>query len=104
MRARHLIIEARKRARLTQAELASRLESHQSVVARWETGRTEPDFATVVRAVRAAGFEPSISLHPADDHDLALVRRELTLLPHQRLSGMVDAVNAIDRMTRVAVG
>jgi transcriptional regulator with XRE-family HTH domain len=104
VKARHVIIEARKRARLTQAELAGRLGSHQSVVARWESGRTEPDFVTVVRAVRAAGFEPSIALHPVDDHDLALVRRELTLLPHQRLSGMVEAVNAIDRMTRVAVG
>jgi transcriptional regulator with XRE-family HTH domain len=104
VKARHVIIEARKRARLTQAELAGRLGSHQSVVARWESGRTEPDFVTVVRAVRAAGFEPSIALHPVDDHDLALVRRELALLPHQRLSGMVEAVNAIDRMTRVAVG
>jgi transcriptional regulator with XRE-family HTH domain len=104
VKARHLITEARKRARLTQAELAHRLESHQSVVARWETGRTEPDFASVVRALRAAGFEPSIALHPVDDHDLALIRRELSLLPHQRLSGMVDAVTAIAQMTRVAVG
>jgi transcriptional regulator with XRE-family HTH domain len=104
VKARHLISEARKRSRLTQAELAHRLESHQSVVARWETGRTEPDFATVMRALRAAGFEPSIALHPVDDHDLALIRRELNLLPHQRLSGMVEAVNAFDRMTGVAVG
>jgi hypothetical protein len=54
--------------------------------------------------LRAAGFEPSIALHPVDDHDLALIRRELSLLPHQRLSGMVDAVTAIAQMTRVAVG
>ncbi len=89
---------------MTQAELARRLDSHQSVIARWETGRTEPDFAAVIRAVRAAGFEPSIALHPIDDHDLTLIRRELTLLPHQRLSGMVEAVNAINDMADAAHG
>jgi len=99
-----LIGEARKRAGLTQAELAHRLGSHQSVVARWETGRTNPDFATVQRVIRAAGFELGVSLHPLDDHDLALVRRELKLLPHERLSGMVEAVNQIEAMSRTAHG
>jgi len=99
-----LIGEARKRAGLTQAELAHRLGSHQSVVARWETGRTNPDLATVQRAIRAAGFELGVSIHPLDDHDLALVRRELNLLPHERLSGMVEAVNQIETMSRIAHG
>jgi transcriptional regulator with XRE-family HTH domain len=93
-----LIREARKRAGLTQSELAERLGSHQSVVARWETERARPDFATVRRAVRAAGFDLAVSLTPADEHDLALIRRELTLLPYQRLSEMVKAVNALDAM------
>ena len=104
MTAGSLIAEARKRGGLTQAELADRLGSHQSVVARWETGRTSPDFATVQRVVRAAGFELGISIHPVDDHDLTLIRRELNLLPHQRLSGMVEAVNRIDMMSRMARG
>jgi transcriptional regulator with XRE-family HTH domain len=104
MSAGSLITEARKRAGLTQAELAHRLGSHQSVVARWETGRTNPDFATVQRVVRAAGFELGISIQPAENHDLTLIRRELNLLPHQRLSGMVDAVNKINRMGRIARG
>jgi len=104
MTAGSLIAEARKRGRLTQAELADRLGSHQSVVARWETGRTNPDFATVQRVLRASGFELGISIHPVDDHDLTLIRRELSLLPHQRLSGMVEAVNRIDMMGRTARG
>jgi transcriptional regulator with XRE-family HTH domain len=102
MTAGSLIVEARKRAGLTQAALAQRLGSHQSVVARWEAGRTDPDFVTVLRVIRAAGFELGISLHPVDDHDLALIRREVALLPHQRLSGMVEAVNKIETMSRVA--
>ena len=104
MTAGSLIAEARKRGGLTQAELADRLGSHQSVLARWETGRTSPDFATVQRVVRAAGFELGISIHPVDDHDLTLIRRELNLLPHQRLSAMVEAVNRIDMMSRIARG
>lgn len=100
----HLIAEARKRAGLTQAELARRLGTHQSVVARWETGRSRPDFDTVVRAVRAAGFDLDVSLVAADDHDLSLIRRELTLLPHQRLSAMVAAVRALDAMAAAAHG
>ena len=104
MTAGSLIAEARKRAGLTQADLAHRLGSHQSVVARWEAGRTNPDFVTVQRVVRAAGFDLGISIHPVDDHDLTLIRRELSLLPHQRLSGMVEAVNKIGRMSRIARG
>jgi transcriptional regulator with XRE-family HTH domain len=99
-----LIAEARKRAGLTQTELADRMGSHQSVVARWETGRTHPDFDTVVSVVRTAGFELGIALHHGDQHDLALIRRELTLLPHQRLSGMVDAVNKLNAMQATAGG
>jgi transcriptional regulator with XRE-family HTH domain len=104
MTAASLIAEARKRGGFTQAELADRLGSHQSVVARWETGRTNPDFATVQRVVRAAGFDLGISIQPVDDHDLALIRRELNLSPHERLSAMVKAVNRIDMMSRLAHG
>jgi transcriptional regulator with XRE-family HTH domain len=93
-----LIAEARKRAGLTQAALAARLGSHQSVVARWETGRTSPDFATVVRAVRAAGFDLGVSLAPADDHDLTLIRRELARTPAARLAGLVVAVRRLGAM------
>jgi transcriptional regulator with XRE-family HTH domain len=97
-----LIAEARKRAGLTQAELARRLGTHQPVVARWETGRTHPDFLTVQRAVRAAGFELSVGLTPLDDHDLTLIRRELALAPHERLSDLVSAVHGLAGMEAAA--
>lgn len=97
-----MIAEARKRAGLTQVRLAERMGTHQSVVARWETGRTTPTFETVVRAVRAAGFDVELSLSLLDDHDLALIRRELALLPHERLSGMVEAVRALNDMSGAA--
>jgi transcriptional regulator with XRE-family HTH domain len=99
-----LIAEARKRAGLTQSELAERMGTHQSVIARWETGGASPSCENTTRAVRASGFELGISITPADDHDLALIRRELALLPHERLSTMVEAMSAIARMARVSVG
>lgn len=102
MLARQVIKQARRRSGLTQAELARRLGSHQSVVARWETGRTRPDFETVVRAVRACGLELEVALSPADDHDLALIRRELKVLPHERLARMVEAVSALGKMVAAA--
>lgn len=99
-----LVTEARKRAGLTQAELAARMGTHQSVVARWETGRSLPSFENVRRAVRASGLDLVVGLSVLDDHDLALIRRELRLLPSQRLSNMVDAVRKLDRMHHSARG
>lgn len=93
-----LIAEARKRAGLTQDRLAQRLGTHQSVVARWETGRTRPDFDTVQRAVRAAGFDLGVSLAAVDDHDLVLIRRELAREPHERLAHLVSTVRVLSSM------
>lgn len=62
-----LILEARKRARLSQRELAERAGTTQSSVARWEAGRVEPAFATVVRLLRLCGFVLDVHLELFDD-------------------------------------
>jgi transcriptional regulator with XRE-family HTH domain len=80
--------------------LARRLGTHQPVVARWERGKTEPDFRTVVRVVRACGLDLNVSLSALDDHDLTLIRRELKVLPHKRLSRMVETVSALSEMEK----
>lgn len=100
MMGNELIREARRRAGLTQAQLASALDTHQSVVARWETGRTHPDFETVVRAVRAAGFELGVSLLERQEDDRARIRRELKLQPHERMASVATAVRAIEGMVQ----
>jgi predicted transcriptional regulator len=97
-----LIRESRRRASISQSELARRLESHQSVVARWETGATNPDYDTVVKAVRATGHELVVSISRSDDHDLTLIRRELRLDPHERMTRLVGTVNALMPLTRIA--
>ena len=59
------LIEARTRARLTQAELAERMKTTQSVVARLESGRTRPSARTLERVARATGTRLRISFDPA---------------------------------------
>ena len=77
MDAGQLIVEARKRAGLTQTELASRMGTHQSVVARWETGKTQPTLETVVRAVEAAGLELTVAISGSDpDPELSVSSRK----------------------------
>jgi len=60
-----IILEARTTASISQTELASRLDTHQSVVARWETGKTQPSFETVMRALAATGMELDLSVGAA---------------------------------------
>jgi transcriptional regulator with XRE-family HTH domain len=74
-----LIRIARRRAGITQAELAARFHTTQSTVARWESGGQEPAFSVVLGACRAAGFEAMVGLGTADDHDRVLAARQLTL-------------------------
>lgn len=62
MKGGELIREARLRAGLTQAEVARRLGTGQSVIARWESGRRSPTFETVVRAIGACGFDLGVSI------------------------------------------
>ena len=58
------LIEARTRARLTQAELAARMRTTQSVVARFESGRSHPSTKTLERVAKATGNRLRISFEP----------------------------------------
>ncbi|MEX2289971.1 MAG: helix-turn-helix transcriptional regulator [Mycobacteriales bacterium] len=83
-----LIVEARRRAGLTQRELAERAGTTQSSVARWESGRSEPSFANVVRLLRLCGFVLDVHLESYDDglrDDWSQAQRRLRLTPEERL-------------------
>ena len=56
------LIAARVRAGLTQAELAGRMGTTQSVVARLESGARLPSVKTLLRFARATGARPVIKL------------------------------------------
>jgi transcriptional regulator with XRE-family HTH domain len=76
-----LVREARRRAGLTQAELARRVGTTQSAIARIERGRTEPDMARVVELIRACGLElvPAIRPQEVDDYSVALGNLRLSV-------------------------
>lgn len=97
MRGGVLIKEARLRAGLTQTELAKRIGTTQSVIARWETGAAEPAFRTVVDVIRGCGLELRVGLVDSDDHDLLNIRQNLTLTPPARvdqLEAMLELLGA----------
>ncbi len=51
-----IIEEARKKANITQEELATRIGTNKSYISRVETGRTEPKVSTFYRIVAALGL------------------------------------------------
>lgn len=93
-----LIREARKRAGLTQRELAEFLGTTQPVIARWEAGRASPSFERVVDAVRACGFDVAIRIVSKDDEHALWVQKNLQLTPLERLTQLQTGKSAIDSL------
>jgi ribosome-binding protein aMBF1 (putative translation factor) len=59
------MIKVRKRAGLTQEELAKVMDTSQSAIARMESGRTIPSGSTLKRFARATGMRLRITFEPA---------------------------------------
>jgi ribosome-binding protein aMBF1 (putative translation factor) len=59
------LIRARTRAKLSQAEVASRMGTTESAVSRLESGRVKPSTRTLERYAQATGHRLRISLEPA---------------------------------------
>jgi ribosome-binding protein aMBF1 (putative translation factor) len=62
------VIDARVTAGLTQEQLAQRMDTTQSVIARLESGRTRPSTQTLERLAVATGTRLKISFEPAGAH------------------------------------
>ena len=60
------LVRARTAAKLTQAELARRLGTTQSAIARLEGGGVSPSFATLRRYAEATGTRLTVGLVQAD--------------------------------------
>jgi transcriptional regulator with XRE-family HTH domain len=87
MTAPELIRAARTRAGITQGELARRLGTTQSAVARLEAAGSSPRLVTLERAVGACGSRVELSLAPAPSSiDETLVAEMLRLSPAERLA------------------
>ena len=62
------VINARVTAGLTQEQLAQRMDTTQSVIARLESGHTRPSTQTLERLAKATGTRLHISFEPAGAH------------------------------------
>jgi transcriptional regulator with XRE-family HTH domain len=58
------VAKARRRAGLSQAELARRMKTTQSTIARLESGRGRPSTRTLTRFAKATGHRLKISFEP----------------------------------------
>ncbi len=92
MRGGTLVREARRRAGLTQVDLAERTGTTQPAIARLEVGASEPSFRRVSEAVRACGLELVPVLREADESDWSVAAGNLRLTPQQRVENHRRAV------------
>jgi transcriptional regulator with XRE-family HTH domain len=90
-----LIREARRRAGLTQAELAARVGTTQSAIARLERGRTEPTFERVQEILRACGYELTVKISEIDDSNWSVASTNLQLDPDARVRQNQNALRFI---------
>jgi transcriptional regulator with XRE-family HTH domain len=81
-----LLLEARRRAGLSQAELARLAGKPTSVVGRWERGEVVPGLETLRAMIRASGFDLAFSLRELDDSQDAAIEASLDLTPAERLA------------------
>lgn len=98
-----LIREARLRAGLSQAELAARVRSPQSTIARWERGTRVPSLETTRRVIRACGLDLGLGLARYDDSYDALIDAQLSLRPRERLVRLTEGAEPLLESVRALV-
>jgi len=82
-----LLVEARRRAGISQAELGRLSGVPPSLIGRYERYEVVPSLERLRSLVRASGFELSMRLARVDasNHDQVLIERELRRTPAERL-------------------
>jgi transcriptional regulator with XRE-family HTH domain len=95
-----VLIETRSRARLSQAELAARMKTSQSYIARIESGRVCPSTAVLERMAKATGTRLRIAFEPAGRPVKADVLRRLKAQPLRRLKRSAAQVVRAERDAR----
>jgi transcriptional regulator with XRE-family HTH domain len=91
----NLLRLARKRAALTQRELARRSGLAQPMIARIESGRASPRASTVERLLAACGFRLQIEPRRGQGVDRTAIRELLELTPDARARMAVEEANHV---------
>lgn len=79
-----LIQLARLKAGMTQRELAERAGVPPTMISAYERGKRQPTLDTLLRLLRAGGFELRMHLEPLDDHDDVLADLEAARSSRER--------------------
>lgn len=99
-----LLREAQQASGLTQTQLAARLGTSQPAVARLERPSANPTWATLMRALHAAGY--GIELTSLNDSpvelDLDQLRERLAMSPLQRLRAFQESQASLNRLRATA--
>jgi DNA-binding XRE family transcriptional regulator len=85
MKSGDLILMARRRAYLTQRELAERIECRQATIARWERGDRQPSYEDVQDVAQACGLQLDAHLAPGDRSWWPQIAMQLDRMPVQRV-------------------
>ena len=97
-----LIRNARREARLTQAELANRMSTTQSAVARLERPGSNPRISTLEAALEAAGRGLELGAGPVGAVDVTQLHERLRLTPAERLAAFQRSQRNLARLVRRA--
>jgi len=87
----NVIYMARRRGRMTQRELASRLGCRQATIARWERGDRLPSYEDVQAVADACGLQLDAHLLPEDRSWWPQIAVQLERAPGERLRSLASA-------------
>ncbi|MEO5986927.1 MAG: helix-turn-helix transcriptional regulator [Candidatus Limnocylindria bacterium] len=95
MDAAQMVRSARRRAGMTQRELASAASVPQATVGRVEAGLVSPRANTLGRLLRAAGHEVWVDRRLGEGVDRSLIRDRLRMTPAERIRLAVEEARGL---------
>jgi predicted transcriptional regulator len=98
MKAARALRYGRRRAGLTQRELAQRTGVPQSTIGRIETGAVDPRVGTLTTLLRACGFDLELEAVADQGVDRAQLQAMLALNPTERLVNATVAARGLSRL------
>jgi transcriptional regulator with XRE-family HTH domain len=91
---------ARRRAQLSQRELARRAGVPQATISRIENRVVSPTLDTLDPLIRACGMQLGVVDERGVDVDRSQIRERLAMAPSERLRLAVDAANGVRELRR----